>query len=114
MRTLMKISIPVEAGNTSIREGRLPMVFEQTLDRLKPEAAYFFSDQGRRSALVVFDLTDPSEIPVIAEPLFDSFNAGVEFFPVMNLEQLRKGLGSLGASASASAPGAPRSTAAPR
>lgn len=112
MRTLMKISIPVEAGNKAVAEGRLPMVLEQTIGRLKPEAAYFFTDQGRRSALLVFDLSAPSEIPVIAEPFFTGFDAAVDFFPVMNVEDLRKGIASLGAAASAGAPGKARPTTA--
>jgi len=112
MRTLMKISVPVEQGNTSLQEGRLPVVLEQTLGRLTPEAAYFFADQGRRSALIVFDLKDPSEIPVITEPLFMGFNAAVELIPVMNQEELRRGLASLDTAASAGAWGTSRPAAA--
>jgi hypothetical protein len=44
---------------------------------------------------MVFDLKDPSEIPAIAEPFFLNLNAKVEFSPVMNAEDLKKGLESL-------------------
>jgi hypothetical protein len=111
MRTLMKFSVPVEPGNVSIREGRLSTVLEQTIGRLKPEAAYFFADRGERGGFVVFDLADPSEIPVIAEPLFMGLDAAVEFLPVMNLDDLRKALASLGASASAGTSGTARTSA---
>jgi hypothetical protein len=43
----------------------------------------------------VFDLKDPSEIPSIAEPFFLNFNAKVAFCPVMNAEDLQKGLAAL-------------------
>jgi hypothetical protein len=40
----------------------------------------------------VFDLQDPSQLPSITEPLFSKVNATVEMFPVMNQEDLQKGL----------------------
>ena len=93
---MLKMSVPVGAGNDAIQQGKLPQVLGQTLDRLKPEAAYFFPEEGRRAALFVFDLKDPSEIPGILEPLFVGFNAAVELTPVMNLEDLQKGLAAAG------------------
>jgi hypothetical protein len=56
----------------------------------RPEGAYFYSDRGVRPALYVADLKDPSDIPVIAEPLFQLYNAAVEFIPVMNFDDLNK------------------------
>jgi hypothetical protein len=41
---------------------------------------------------MVFDLKDPSDIPSIAEPLFQSMNAKITLTPVMNAEDLMKGL----------------------
>ena len=70
MRTMMKITVPVTAGNKSIQDGSLPRVVQNTLETLKPECAYFFSEGGKRTALLVFDLKDPSQIPVVCEPLF--------------------------------------------
>jgi len=37
-------------------------------------------------------LADPSQIPQIAERLFQALDATVEFVPVMNPDDLRKGL----------------------
>jgi hypothetical protein len=92
MRTLLKMSMPVESANAAIRNGSLSKMVESTLDQLKPEAAYFFAEGGRRTALIVFDLKSPEDIPSIAEPLFMGVNASVEFTPVMNREDLRAGL----------------------
>ncbi len=92
MRTLLKVSIPTEAGNVANREGRLRQVLQSVIDSLQPEATYFLPEQGKRTALIFFDLKDPSQIPQIAEPLFQGFNAGVEFTPVMNGQELQAGL----------------------
>ncbi len=96
MRTMMRVTIPVEAGNRALADGTLPKTIELLMENLKPEAVYFTPTGGERSAFVFFDLTDPSDIPSIAEPLFTNLNASVEFSPVMNLEDLQAGLGKLG------------------
>ena len=92
MRTLLKIQIPVAPGNTAIVNGSLPQTMQNIMSSLKPEAAYFFAADGLRTALFVFDLKSPSDIPVIAEPLFQNMQATVQFFPVMNAEDLAAGL----------------------
>ncbi|WP_212005113.1 hypothetical protein [Chitinophaga sp. HK235] len=92
MRTLLRVSCDVVASNNALKNGKLPEVIKSTMDKLKPEASYFFADGGRRSMLMVFDMKDPSDIPGIAEPFFMELNAEVEFQPVMNAEELQKGL----------------------
>ncbi len=92
MRTLMKVTIPVDRGNSSIESGSMPKTIETILNDLKPEAAYFTTVNGKRSGLIVFDLKDTSQIPLFAEPWFLAFNAEVEFQPVMNQEDLKRAL----------------------
>jgi hypothetical protein len=97
MRTLLRVSIPVEAGNAAAKAGTLGSTVEKILADLKPEAAYFFADDnGNRSGSIVFDMKDPSDIPAVAEPWFLSFNAKVSFRPVMSLQDLAKGAPSIG------------------
>ena len=96
MRTMIRIKVPVETGNRAIKDGTLPKTFMEALERLKPEAAYFLPEQGIRTAIMVVDLKDPSEMPVIAEPFFSRLDAAVEFLPVMNAEDLKKGLAKIG------------------
>jgi hypothetical protein len=91
MRMLLRVSIPVEAGNAAAKAGTLGSTVEQIVQNLKPEAAYFFADDdGQRSGSIVFDMQDPSEIPAIAEPWFLAFNAKVSFRPIMNPQDLAK------------------------
>ena len=92
MRMMLKVTIPVETGNTAIKDGRLPLTLQNTSERLKPEAAYFFAEDGKRTALFVFDMQDVSQIPPIVEPLFMGMNASLTMVPVMNADDLKKGL----------------------
>ena len=92
MRMMLKILIPTETGNKAIKDGSLHKTFEATMSKLKPEAAYFVAEHGHRSAMMFFDMKDASDIPGIVEPLFDGLNARVELLPVMNADDLKKGL----------------------
>jgi hypothetical protein len=92
MRTLLRIVFDVAASNKSIKEGSLPAILQSTMDRLRPEASYFHTIDGCRACFMVFDMKDPSEMPVIAEPFFTELNAKVDFCPVMNADDLQKGL----------------------
>ena len=92
MRTLLRVTLDVVASNKAINDGSLPKIIESTIQRLKPEASYFYTIHGKRGCMMVFDMKDPSEIPQIAEPLFTQLNAEVEFHPVMNADDLQKGL----------------------
>ena len=97
MRTLLRVSIPVEAGNAAAKAGTLGSTVEKILADLKPEVAYFFADDnGNRSGSIVFDMKDPSDIPAVAEPWFLAFNAKVSFRPVMSPQDLAKGAPSIG------------------
>ena len=92
MRTLMKVKMDTEAGSRAIADGSLPQLMQETLGALRPEAAYFGPENGVRTAFIVFDMQDPSQLPAITEPLFSKVKATVEMFPVMNQEDLQKGL----------------------
>ena len=92
MRTLMKVTLDVVASNKGILDGSLPKLMQSTMEKLKPEAAYFLLTDGCRSCIMVFDMKDPSEIPSIVEPFFLNLNAKVELTPAMNAEDLQKGL----------------------
>lgn len=92
MRTLLRVTIDVEASNQAIMDGILPKIIGDTAERIHPEASYFFTQDGCRSCIIIFDLKDPSVIPAIAETFFLNLNAKVDFNQVMNADELKKGL----------------------
>jgi hypothetical protein len=93
MRTLMKVKIPTAAGNEAIKNGSLPEIIGKALAHLKAEAAYFTSEDGMRTGLIFFDMTDSSDIPSAAEPFYMAFDAQITFAPVMNADDMRAGVG---------------------
>ena len=95
MPTLLTVKTDMSASNKAVMDGSLAKLIQSTMERIKPEAAYFCTQDGNRGCFMVFDLKDPSDIPVIAEPLFQGLNAKLEFSPVMNVEDLQKGLSQL-------------------
>jgi len=95
MRVMAKISMPVESANRAIKEGTIGKLMQSTAERWHPEAMYFTTFDGRRSAYVVFDLPDASDIPPFAEPFFAQLDAEVEMAPVMNADDLQRGLAQL-------------------
>ena len=99
MRMMMKMQLDTEAGSRAIADGSLPQLMQETLGRLQPEAAYFGPENGIRTAFIVFDLQDPSELPTITEPLFSTLKANIQIFPVMDRTDLQKGLEQLGGGA---------------
>lgn len=92
MRTMLHAHVDAQPGSDAIQRGILAKTMETLVAQIKPEATYFFADGGKRSMLFVFDLADSSQIPAIAEPLFAELGAEVEFRPVMNMDDLQRGL----------------------
>jgi len=87
---LMTVKMPVEAANAAAKDGTLNKTLKSILDELKPEAAYFTTTGGMRSALVIFDMADTSQMPAIAEPWFLAVKASIDVQPVMTAEDLMK------------------------
>ncbi len=92
MRVRLKIQMPVDAGNKAIKDGQLQKLMESTIATLKPEAAYVFAEDGKRTAELFLDMKDVSQIPAIVEPFFMGVHASVDITPVMNADDLRSGL----------------------
>ena len=95
MRVLLKASLDTERANDAIRTGKMPQLMEEALGQLDPEAAYFTLDHGRRTAYLVLDVQDSSELPKIGESFFLDFGAEIDVTPVMNREDLARGLSQL-------------------
>ena len=90
MRFLIKVNIPVQSGNAAAKAGKLAATIQAIVSELKPEAVYFSDDNGMRTAFLFVDLKDAAQIPVVAEPWFLAFNAGISIHPVMVPDDLAK------------------------
>ena len=97
MRMLLDVRIPHEEFNAAVRDGSIGRKMKQILDETRAEAVYFTEYDGRRGAIMIINIDDPSEVPKFAEPWFLSFNADVQFHIAMTPEELgRAGLEKLG------------------
>lgn len=97
MRMLLQVRLPHEPFNSAVRDGSAGAKLNRIIEEIKPEAIYFTERNGQRGAVIIVELADPSKIPALAEPWFLTFNADVEFQPVMTPEDLgRAGLDTLG------------------
>ena len=89
MRFLAKVTISPQKGNEALRSGALQTTIESAMQRLKPEAAYFFEEDGKRECIFVFNL----DVPSLLKPLFPNLDASVEVTSVMNATEFQQGLG---------------------
>jgi hypothetical protein len=71
-----------------VKNGTAGAAIEKVLGDIKPESVYFTEYGGQRGAVMVVNIDSPSQIPTVAEPLFLSFNASVEFHVAMTPEDL--------------------------
>jgi hypothetical protein len=90
MRFLLKVNIPVEAGNKAAKAGKLGATLKDILAELRPVAAYFTDDKGQRTGYLFFEMEEASQIPAICEPWMQAFGAAIELHPVMVAEDLAK------------------------
>jgi hypothetical protein len=74
MRMLLKAVLDTQAANEVFRSGAASEALDRIQEALQPEALYGFVEDGQRAFFAVFDLADPSEIPVISEPLYQRAN----------------------------------------
>ena len=97
MRMLMHFEFPLEPFNQSLRDGSAGEKIQRILETISPEAVYFSEKDGKRAGVMVVNVDSPSDVPRLAEPLFLTFNAAVEFRIAMTPEDLGKaGLDEIG------------------
>ena len=88
MRFLLDVIIPNDPFNRLVSEGKVAATMEKVMGAVKPEAIYFTERQGKRGCTAIVNISNPSQIPTIAEPFFLAFNAEVHFHCIMSPEEL--------------------------
>ena len=68
MRMMMKVQMDTQAASQAVADGSLPQLMQDMMGRLQPESAYFGPEDGVRTAFIVFDLQDPSQLPRLRSP----------------------------------------------
>ncbi len=92
MRFLIRTRIPTEAGNKIIQDPTFMKNLEDYMNKVKPEATYFMPIGGHRSAAFIVNIESNDQVPAIVEPLFQWMGANLDVIPVMNFDDLKKGV----------------------
>jgi hypothetical protein len=92
MRTLLKVVLPVEAANKAVTNGTLQKTVQTVTETLRPEAFYFTTENGRRTALFVVDAKDTTTLTQVTETLFQTLNAEITTTPAQTAEEYRRTL----------------------
>jgi hypothetical protein len=90
MRFMITCRIPVEKANELAEADSLNSTIHSLMGELKPEAAYFSDVEGGRSAYIVVNMDDASQIAAIVEPLLLRLGAAIQVHRVMTPEDLGK------------------------
>ena len=76
MRFLIKANWPNENANEQFASGKGAETIQGILEAIKPEAVYFGLDGGERTAFMIVNIDEASQMPGVAEPMFlDSTHA---------------------------------------
>lgn len=95
MRMMIRFRFPTESGNQLLKAGKIDKNLPAIMEDLKPEAAYFYSDNGQRAGHFIVDMAEGSQILEFGERLWFGLGGEVEMVPVMTPEDIQKGLPSV-------------------
>ncbi len=90
MRFLLRVVIPVDAGNEMVKDPKMAQKLQGILSDIKPEAVYFGAERRQRSFHLIVNIDEASQIPRVTEPFFHAFRADTDLVPIMALEDLQK------------------------
>jgi hypothetical protein len=88
MKYLVKVTLGTKEANAAIRDGSIMEKTQRILDESKPEAAYFATENGRRTQYLVLNIDDPKQMPPTIEPWWLLFNADITVSPVFTLQDM--------------------------
>ncbi|MBV8471995.1 MAG: hypothetical protein JO234_01150 [Hyphomicrobiales bacterium] len=92
---MLRLRIDATKGSAALKSGAMQKAMMGFTEKFKPEATYFTTDRGMRSAFYVFDMTASKQMPEAAEALFE-LGCEIELSPCMTPDDLRAGLADAG------------------
>jgi len=97
MKMLMHVTFPHAPFNTLVKKGTAAILLDEILEDIKPFSIWFTEEYGLRSAILIVNVANASNIPFYSEPFYLNFDADVHFQVVMSPEDLaNSGLEDLG------------------
>jgi len=92
VRFMAKVTIPSEKWDEAQGSGTLQSTIDSALQRLRPESAYFFDEEGKREWILVFNL----DVAAMLKPLFPNLDASIEGRPVTTAAEFQQQSGGTG------------------
>lgn len=92
MRFMIEFSVPTQHGNDVVRSGKIAKIFKQLGEDLKPEAMYFYPADGLRAGCIFLQSDNPAICVAVGERLWFGLQAQIKVTPVMNADDLGRGL----------------------
>jgi hypothetical protein len=89
VRFMAKVTIPSEKWEEAHRSGTLQRTLDSALQRLRPEASYFFDVEGARECILVFNL----DVAAMLRPLFPNLDVSLEGQPVATGAEIQQQFG---------------------
>ena len=88
MRMLITVTLPHKTVNAALRDGTMGPKMNRIFETLKPEQFYFTQNDGLRCVLMIVNMSDPSQLPVVCEPWQLLFEAKVDHRILMTTDDL--------------------------
>ena len=89
MKMILTVTLPHESFNALIKKGTIGNVINDIMGELKPEAAYFSLNEGKRSIFLVVNVDNAGDYVKYAEPFFLKFNADIKYDIVITPEEIK-------------------------
>jgi hypothetical protein len=97
MQFLVRVTIPIDAGNEMIRDPNFAQTIETILGDVKPDNVMFCIESGQRTVYLTMTVNDGSDWVARIEPLWLALSADVEVIPAISQEDFAKAGPALGA-----------------
>lgn len=97
MKMLLTVTFPHEPFNAKIKKGTIGEVLDKLMAEIKPEAAYFSLNEGKRHIFMLVNVNSGGDYVKYAEPFFLQFGADIKYDIVITPEEIKKsGLDEIG------------------